>query len=283
VDTRSEHRVFGGTLGYYRHRSAATACPMNFSVFVPPGTDHRPCPVLWWLSGLTCSEDNFTVKAGAYRQAAASGLIVVAPDTSPRGGAVPDADGYDIGQGAGFYVDATERPWSENFRMYSYIVDELPALVRERFPVRPGPEGIAGHSMGGHGALVIGLRNPDRYGSVSAFAPIAAPSRCPWGRKAFRTYLGTDETAWQDYDATALMARAGDRAAYPEILVDQGLADEFLDEQLRPGDFARACRESQQPLRLREHAGYDHSYFFVASFMDDHLRHHAANLGAGLQ
>lgn len=274
MKTESEQRCFGGSIGYYHHVAEQTGCDMRFSVFVPPGDTDTPRPVLWWLSGLTCTADNFTTKAGAYRSAAECGMVVVAPDTSPRGEGVPDDPGYDLGQGAGFYVDATEAPWAQNFRMYSYIVEELPRLVEANFPVDPRRYGIAGHSMGGHGALSIALKNPDRYRSVSAFAPIAAPSHSPWGEKAFTAYLGPARSAWRAYDSTELMRNAGDRSGYPEILIDQGLDDEFLAAQLLPDRFASACEEAGQALRLRRQAGYDHSYFFIASFIDDHIRHH---------
>lgn len=271
----AEHRSFGGTLGFYSHVADSTSCTMKFSIFVPPGIQSGLAPVLWWLSGLTCTEENFTVKGGAYRSAAEAGMIVVAPDTSPRGAGVADDDGYDLGQGAGFYVDATESPWSEHYGMYSYITDELPSLVFTNFPADSAAQGISGHSMGGHGALVAGLRNPDRYRSISAFAPIVAPSQCPWGRKAFSAYLGTaDQTRWAQYDATSLMLAVGERAGRAEILIDQGIADDFLDEQLRPELFEQACVDAGQSLRLRRHEGYDHSYFFIASFIDDHVRHH---------
>lgn len=279
METISEYRCFGGTLGYYRHVAQTTRCPMRFSVFVPPQAADRPVPVLWWLSGLTCTEENFTVKAGAYRGAAELGLMIVAPDTSPRGVDVPDDDGYDLGQGAGFYVDATAEPWCSHYKMYSYVTDELPAVVMESFPGDPGRQGIFGHSMGGHGALTIALKHPDRYRSLSAFAPIAAATKCPWGRKALGAYLGPSRASWEKYDATALITAAGDRSAFPEILIDQGDADEFLDQQLLPERFAAACRANRQALQLRMQEGYDHSYFFIQSFIEDHLRHHAGILG----
>jgi S-formylglutathione hydrolase len=272
--TISERRCFGGTLGYYSHDAQTTGCAMGFTVYVPPGAANHSLPVLWWLSGLTCTEDNFTSKAGAYRQAAASGLIIVAPDTSPRGEQVPDDPGYDLGQGAGFYIDATRAPWSEHFHMYSYVTDELPRLIEANFPVNASAQGISGHSMGGHGALMLGLKNPDRYQSISAFAPIVAPSQCPWGQKAFTAYLGEDTDAWTQYDATQIMTRAGDRSACPAILIDQGLGDEFLATQLMPDKFATACESAGQKLEFRQQEGYDHSYFFIASFIDDHVRHH---------
>jgi len=271
----SESRCFGGAIGYYRHEARATRCPMRFTVFVPPQADEHPLPVLWWLSGLTCTEDNFTVKAGAYRKAAETGLIIVAPDTSPRGEAVPDDEAYDLGQGAGFYLDATKPPWSEHFNMYRYVSEELPELVFAEFPGRADAQGIFGHSMGGHGALTIGLKNPGCYRSISAFAPIVAPMQCPWGQKAFSAYLGDDHSAWSEYDATELMTNARDRSAYAPILIDQGLDDDFLTEQLMPEKFSAACETVDQRLNLRRHTGYDHSYFFIASFIDDHIQHHA--------
>jgi S-formylglutathione hydrolase len=248
---------------------------MRFSLFQPPQAEQGPVPVLWWLSGLTCTEDNFTTKAGAYRDAAELGMMVIAPDTSPRGDDVADDPGYDLGQGAGFYVDATREPWQPNYQMASYISDELPSLVFKHFPGRADAQGIAGHSMGGHGALTIGLRHADRYRSISAFAPIVAPSQVPWGQKALTAYLGEDQQAWQKYDATDLMSEAGDRRDCPEILIDQGDADAFLAEQLQPERFAKACESVGQQLQLRHQPGYDHSYFFIASFIADHLHHHA--------
>jgi S-formylglutathione hydrolase len=271
----SVSRCFGGSIGYYRHDASTTRCSMRFTVFIPPQADKHPVPVLWWLSGLTCTEDNFTVKAGAYRKAAESGLMIVAPDTSPRGKDIPDDEADDLGQGAGFYVDATNPPWSEHFNMYRYITAELPELVFAEFSGKAGAQGIFGHSMGGHGALMIGLRNPERFRSISAFAPIVAPTQCSWGQKAFSAYLGDDRSTWREYDATELMANGGDGCARPGILIDQGLDDNFLSAQLLPDKFAAACAAVNQRLELRKHAGYDHSYFFVASFIDDHIQHHA--------
>ncbi len=276
METVASHRCFGGTLGYYQHASASTKCDMRFSVFVPLGDG--PFPVLWWLSGLTCTEDNFTVKAGAYAHATRHGLMIVAPDTSPRGDDVPNDDAYDLGQGAGFYVDATRRPWSRNYHMYSYVTAELPELLLNEFPGDDSAQGIAGHSMGGHGALTIGLKHPDRYRSMSAFAPIVAPTQVPWGQKALTAYLGDDKEKWAPYDACELMRAAGDRSDAPPILVDQGLADNFLAEQLQPERFEAACSDVDQRLVLRRHEGYDHSYFFIASFIDEHIEHHAAIL-----
>ena len=280
METASVRRCFGGSIGYYRHDSRVTRCSMGFTVFVPPQAVEYPVPVLWWLSGLTCTEDNFTVKAGAYRKAAEAGLMIVAPDTSPRGANVPDAEAYDLGQGAGFYVDAINLPWSKHFNMYRYITEELPELVFAEFSGIVGAQGIFGHSMGGHGALTIGLKNPDCFRSISAFAPIVAPMQCPWGQKAFSAYLGDERSTWREYDATELMANAGDRLAFPGILIDQGLDDDFLSEQLMPDKFAAACEAVNQRLELRKHAGYDHSYFFIASFIDDHIQHHAEILMA---
>lgn len=276
METIASHRCFGGTLGYYRHSSVVNACDMRFSVFLPLGDG--PFPVLWWLSGLTCTEDNFTVKAGAYRYAMQYGLMIVAPDTSPRGEDVPDDEAYDLGQGAGFYIDAQRDPWQKNFNMYSYVTEELPELVFGGFAGDESAQGICGHSMGGHGALTIGLRHPDRYRSISAFAPIVAPTLVPWGDKAFGAYLGEDRESWKQHDACELMRGAGDRSDAPPILVDQGLADDFLAEQLRPELFEAACATVGQRLVLRRHEGYDHSYFFVSSFIDEHIEHHATIL-----
>jgi S-formylglutathione hydrolase len=278
VETLSERPCFGGTVGYYRHASRACGLPMRFGVFRPPQAARGPVPVLYYLAGLTCTEETFLTKAGAQRLAAELGLLLVAPDTSPRGAGAPgEDDAWDFGTGAGFYVDATRAPWAANYRMYSYVTDELPAVVAGAFPARADRQGIFGHSMGGHGALVCALRNPDRYRSVSALAPIGAPSQCPWGEKAFGGYLGDDREAWRAYDAAELVRRAPRPDA---LLVDQGTADEFLETQLKPDLFERACREAGQPLMLRRHEGYDHSYYFIATFIDDHLRHHARALGA---
>lgn len=248
---------------------------MRFAAFVPPG--EGPFPVLWFLAGLTCTEENFTTKAGAQRYAAEHGVILIAPDTSPRGDDAPDDEAYDFGKGAGFYVDATEQPWSANFRMRSYIEDELPAIVAAALPVDLTRQGITGHSMGGHGALTIALRNPDRFRSVSAFAPIVAPLQCPWGEKALSGYLGADRAAWRAYDACALIE---DGARLREILVDQGGADQFLAEQLKPELLAGACRAAGIDLTLRMQPGYDHSYYFIASLIGDHIAWHAERLRA---
>jgi S-formylglutathione hydrolase len=280
LETLSAHRCFGGTVGYYRHRSAVNDCAMRFAVYTPPAASKGPVPVVTWLAGLTCTEETFMIKAGAQRVAAELGLMLVAPDTSPRGAGVPDAEdgAWDLGLGAGFYLDATEPPWSSHYRMYSYLATELPGVIAGAFPADMRRQGIFGHSMGGHGALVMALRNPGRFASVSAFAPIAAPSQCPWGEKAFSAYLGMDRGAWADWDATELVRRAGSRRGSPTILVDQGLDDQFLAAQLYPEAFEAACAEVGQALELRRQPGYDHGYYFISSFIEDHLRHHAALL-----
>ena len=279
IETVSTNSSFGGVQGVYRHGSRETKTDMAFSVYLPPqAAAGAKLPLVWYLSGLTCTHANVTEK-GEYRRACAElGLILVAPDTSPRGEGVPDdPDGaYDFGLGAGFYVDATRAPFAANYRMYSYITQELPALVAENFPVDPGRQAIFGHSMGGHGALTIALKNPDTYQSVSAFAPIASPLRCPWGEKALAGYLGPDRGPWRAYDATALIE---DGARVPEILVDQGEADSFLAGQLKPDLLKAACDAAGIPLTLRMQPGYDHSYYFMSTFMEDHLRWHAARLG----
>lgn len=276
IKQTQSHTCFAGYQGFYEHPSDCCNGPMRFSVFVPPHDAGARLPVLYYLSGLTCNEEVFPVKAGAQRVAAELGLVLVAPDTSPRDTGIEGATGdWEFGEGAGFYVDATETPWRERFRMYSYVVDELPRLISEHFPVDPERSGIFGHSMGGHGALVIALRNPDRYRSVSAFAPIVAPTQVPWGHKALPRYLGDDRTTWLDYDAIELVGRG----TFPgSILIDQGLSDGFLEEQLQPERFEDACRASGQALVLRRHPGYDHGYYFIQTFIEDHLRHHAAQL-----
>ncbi len=266
-----EHACFGGRQQVWSHRSEALNCDMRFGVYLPPQAVSRRLPVLYWLSGLTCNEQNFITKAGAQRHAAEHGVILVAPDTSPRGEGVPDVQGYDLGQGAGFYVNATQSPWSTHYRMDDYVVDELPKLVEAKWPAN-GARGISGHSMGGHGALVLALRNPGRFRSVSAFAPIVAPSRVPWGEKAFAAYLGGDRETWKAYDAVELVASARERLP---LLVDQGDADEFLAGQLRPQLLQAACDAAGHPLSLRMQPGYDHSYYFIASFIGDHVAHHA--------
>ncbi len=274
---RIEHRAcFGGWQEVYRHRSHTLDCDMQFAIYLPPQAQHGPVPVLYWLSGLTCTEQNFIQKAGAQRYAAEHGIAIVCPDTSPRGEGVADAESYDLGQGAGFYVNATQAPWAAHYRMHDYVVEELPALVEENFPVTTS-RAISGHSMGGHGALTLALRNPGRYRSVSAFAPIVAPSRVPWGQKAFAAYLGEDRGTWAQYDACALLASASERLP---LLVDQGGDDEFLDGQLRPQLLQAAAEAAGHPLRLRMQPGHDHSYYFIASFIGEHIAHHAAALKA---
>ena len=274
-ETLSTAHCFGGTQGFYRHQSSATGTSMRFAVFTPPQAATRPVPVLWCLAGLTCTEENFSIKAGAQRHAAELGLMLVMPDTSPRGEGVADDAAYDLGQGAGFYLDATQAPWAANFRMGSYIADELPHLIGAHFPADMHAQGITGHSMGGHGALTLALTHPGRYRSVSAFAPIVAPMQCPWGEKALAAYLGADRATWRAHDTCA---RIADGARLPDLLVDQGLADNFLAEQLKPELLEAACAKAGIPLTLRRHAGYDHSYWFISSFIDDHLDWHAARL-----
>ena len=273
IETLSSAKCFGGTQGTYRIASTATGTAMRFAVFVPQG--EGPFPVLWFLAGLTCTEDNFTQKAGAQRIAAELGLLLVAPDTSPRGASVADDDAYDMGQGAGFYLDATQAPWDANFKMYSHLVDEMPGVIAAHFPADVSRQGISGHSMGGHGALTLALRNPGRFASVSAFAPIVAPSQVPWGITALGRYLGDDRAAWRAHDAVALIKNG---ARLPELLVDQGDADPWLAEQLQPERLEAACAAAAIPLTLRRQPGYDHGYFFVQSFIEDHLRWHAARL-----
>jgi len=269
------HASFGGLQEVWKHASSTLGCEMRFGIYLPPAAlCGERCPVLYWLSGLTCTEQNFITKAGAQAHAARLGLIVVAPDTSPRGEHVANDPSYDLGQGAGFYVDATEAPWAPHFRMESYVVQELPALVEQHFPANVR-RGLSGHSMGGHGALTLALRHPGRYASVSAFSPIVAPSQVPWGHKALGAYLGADRTAWAAHDAVALIASATERLP---LLVDQGDADEFLATQLQPERLEAACAAVGHPLALRRQPGYDHSYYFVASFIGEHLAHHARAL-----
>ena len=268
------HASFGGRQEVWQHASATLGCEMKFGIYLPEAALRgEKCPVLYWLSGLTCTEQNFITKAGAQQHAARHGLIVVAPDTSPRGAGVADAEAYDLGQGAGFYLNATQQPWAGHYRMQDYVADELPALVEQHFAASEA-RGIFGHSMGGHGALVTALRHPGRYRSVSAFAPIVAPTQVPWGRKALAAYLGDDPAAWQEWDAVALLAGAGERLP---LLVDQGDADEFLS-QLRPELLQAACAAAGHPLTLRMQPGHDHSYYFIASFLADHFAHHARAL-----
>ena len=277
METTKSHVVHGGTLRYLKHDSATTGTPMTLSVFTPAG--EGPFPVLIWLSGLTCTEDNFTTKAGAYKAAAEHGVIIVAPDTSPRGEGVVDDAAYDLGQGAGFYVDATEAPWAPHFRMESYVADELIALIDGAFPTTK-TRSIFGHSMGGHGALTLALRHPDLFTSVSAFAPISSPTRCAWGEKAFSAYLGEDRGQWDRHDATRLIENGAAEGRFDDILVDQGDADPFLIDQLKPELLIAAAQAAGQTLTLRMQPGYDHSYFFMASFVDDHVAFHATRLKA---
>lgn len=276
----SEHACFGGMQQYYKHESRETGGPMKFSAYLPPQAKSGKVPVLYYLAGLTCTEETFAIKAHAQAVAAELGLMLVAPDTSPREPRLPgDADSWDFGQGAGFYVDATQAPWSQNYRMYSYVSGELPRLVADNLPALTDAAGIFGHSMGGHGALTIALKNPAQYKSVSAFAPISAPMQCPWGKKAFTNYLGPDQDHWRDYDASQLMSR---RPLAAHILVDQGTADPFLkDQQLLPERLTAAAAQSGQKLTLRMQPGYDHGYYFIQTFMADHLRHHAGLLRRG--
>ena len=273
-----EHRAcFGGWQDVWEHRSAALDCVMRVGVYLPPQAADRACPVLYWLSGLTCSEQNFITKAGAQRYAAEHGVVIVAPDTSPRGADVANDPADDLGQGAGFYVNATQTPWSSHYRMHDYVAEELPALIEASFPVS-ALRSISGHSMGGHGALTLALRHPGRYRSVSAFSPIVAPSQVPWGQKAFTAYLGPDPDAWLAHDTVALIDTARERL---KLLVDVGDADPFLDTQLQPERLREACAKSDHPLALRIQPGYDHSYYFVASFIGEHLAHHAEAFAHG--
>lgn len=279
TETVSEWRSFGGRQLRFRHRSDTCNCDMTAAIYLPQAAEHGPVPVLFWLSGLTCTDENFVTKAGAQQAAAEQGIAIVAPDTSPRGEGVADDpdEAYDFGLGAGFYVNATEAPWSAHYHMYDYVVSELPQVIGNAFPVDLERISVSGHSMGGHGALTVALKNPGKYRSVSAFAPIVAPSDCPWGQKALGGYLGQDQEAWHAHDACRLIPGAQERLP---ILVDQGGADDFLEEQLMPERLEAVCREHQHPLELRMQPGYDHSYFFIASFIGDHIRHHAAALKA---
>src|SRR5271165_401035 len=280
IQLLSEHGCFGGVQQFYKHHSRETRGPMKFSVYLPPQSRTARVPVLYYLAGLTCTEETFAIKAHAQQVAAELGLMLISPDTSPREPRLPgDADSWEFGYSAGFYVDATMAPWREHYRMYSYVTAELPELIAANLPALPGASGIFGHSMGGHGALTCALRNPQRYRSVSAFSPIAAPMRCPWGRNAFTRYLGAEMDGWRQYDASELVGAI----RFPgTILIDQGGADKFLAEQLLPEQFAAAALRSGQPVELRMQPGYDHGYYFIQTFMADHLRHHAARLvGAG--
>lgn len=280
IETLSETACFGGRIGFYRHASKVNHCDMRFSVFVPPKARDARVPVVTFLSGLTCTEENFMVKSGAQRVAARLGLMLVSPDTSPRGDDVPDDPDtdYDFGLGAGFYLNATESPWSRHYHMYDYVTEELQRAVFENFPGDPARHGLTGHSMGGHGALTIGLRNPGMFRSLSAFAPICTTLHSPWGKKALGYYLGSDTSAWHPYDASEVARTIEDVSLYGKILVDQGSDDPYLAEQLRPDLFEAACRESGLSVDVRRHAGYDHGYYFISTFIEDHLKHHAAAL-----
>lgn len=277
LNTKSEQKSFSGVQGVYSHQSKSTNCEMEFSVYVPEHSNDEKLPVLFYLSGLTCTQDNVTTKSGFQRYASEYRVIIVCPDTSPRGTDFEgEHDSYDFGSGAGFYLNATQQPWSENYRMYDYIVDELPALIAENFPIDTQRMGIFGHSMGGHGALTIGLKNPEKFKTISAFAPIVNPSNCPWGVKAFEGYLGSDKADWQYYDATCLIEQG---AKSPnKILIDQGSADNFLEEQLKPEVFQVACQKAGQELQLRMQSGFDHSYYFIGSFIGEHIRFHIGEL-----
>lgn len=269
-----QHLIFGGSQEVWEHQSKVLSCPMKFAVYIPPQAKDKKLPVLYWLSGLTCNEQNFITKSGFQRYAAEQGLIVVCPDTSPRGEDIADDEAYDLGQGAGFYLNATAEPWAKHYRMYDYIVEELPALIREHFPVSD-KQSICGHSMGGHGALVLALKNPELYTSVSAFSPIVSPSQVPWGHKALTAYLGDDKAAWAQYDAVKLIESG---ARVPALLVDQGLADTFYEGQLRTPLLEKACTDTGIAADIRYHEGYDHSYYFIASFIAEHIAYHAAKL-----
>lgn len=281
LEMLAQHAAFGGVQRFYRHASSTIGLPMRFSIFLPPAAlSGARVPALFYLAGLTCTEETFPTKGGAQRYAAEHGIALIAPDTSPRGAAIPgETKDWDLGVGAGFYVDATRAPWQPHYRMYSYVVDELRHAVLAELPLDAARLGIFGHSMGGHGALVIGLRNPEVFRSISAFAPIAAPSQCPWGEKAFAAYLGENRECWKLYDATELVTRRT-QPLPSEILIDQGLADSFLDTQLHPQYFEAACQASGQALTLRRHADYDHGYYFISTFMADHIAHHARILSA---
>ncbi|EPF6350677.1 MULTISPECIES: S-formylglutathione hydrolase [Acinetobacter] len=274
MERLERHASFGGWQDVYKHQSEVLKCSMNFAIYIPPHQKDETLPVIYWLSGLTCNEQNFITKAGAQKYASEHKVIIVAPDTSPRGAGVPDDEGYDLGQGAGFYVNAIQEPWSENYRMYDYIVYELRNLIDQNFPTNK-TQSIMGHSAGGHGALVIGLRNPEIYKSISAFSPIVAPSQVPWGQKAFTAYLGTDQTLWSDYDAVELIKSSSVKMP---ILVDLGTEDSFLKEQLKPELLENVCSDKEYPISLNMRDGYDHSYYFVASFIEDHIRFHLSKI-----
>lgn len=277
MENIGNNKCFGGWLKRYKHTSSSLNCEMNFSIFLPPQVnDGGKVPVLYWLSGLTCTDENYMQKAGGQRMAAELGMAIVVCDTSPRGDDVADDEGYDMGKGAGFYLNATQEPWVKHYKMYDYVVSELPRLIADNFPITDKCS-ISGHSMGGHGALTLGLSNPDTYMSISAFSPISNPSNCPWGKKAFTHYLGKNRDAWKQYDATRLMADAKTKTP---ILIDQGLDDEFLDEQLKPQNLMAAAQEVGYPLEFTEHKGYDHGFYFLSSFMEKHLRWHYSHLTA---
>lgn len=282
IETLSETRCFDGTMGFYRHASRANNCDMQFGVYAPPQATERKVPVVIFLSGLTCTEENFMIKSGAQRYAAELGLMLVTPDTSPRGEGVPDDPdkGWDFGLGAGFYVNATEAPWSQHYQMYDYVMNELRPAVVKNFPADPERHGLSGHSMGGHGALTIGLKHPDAFRSLSAFAPICTTLHSPWGQKALGHYLGDDTSTWHAYDASEVARNVDDPKIFDKILIDQGNDDAFLNEQLKPELFEAACAESGLNVEVRRHDGYDHGYYFIATFIGDHLAHHAARLGA---
>ncbi len=274
----SDIRCFGGHQQRYQHHSGSLNCEMNFSVYLPPLAEQKPVPAIFWLSGLTCSDENFVQKAGAQRYASEHGVAMIAADTSPRGEAIPDDpdDEWDFGIGAGFYVNATQEPWRKNYQMYDYICEELPELIFKQLPLDASRQSMMGHSMGGHGAITMALKNPGRYKAVSAFAPICSPMNCPWGEKALSHYLGNDRQQWAQYDSCALIKSAKERLP---ILIDQGDQDGFLDEQLKPERLADACREANHPFELRIQSGYDHSYFFIASFIGEHIAHHSQAFG----
>ncbi len=275
MEMLEKHNCFEGTLGIYEHNSDALGCAMKFSVYLPPQAEKGDVAFTTFLSGLTCTHDNFTTKAGAYAAAAKYGLAIIAPDTSPRGDDIPDDDAYDFGKGAGFYINATQKPWAQHYQMEQYIAQELNDLVCGEFPLNKSQQGIFGHSMGGHGALTLHLKYPELYKTASAFSPIVAPSQVPWGEKAFSGYLGNNKEEWEKHDACELMRGFGARASYPTILIDQGTSDPFLHDQLKPELFGAACKVAGQGLTLRMHEGYDHSYYFIQSFMADHVHHHA--------
>lgn len=274
MEQKEQHLVFGGSQEVWEHQSIVLSCPMRFAIYLPPQAKDKKLPVLYWLSGLTCNEQNFITKAGFQRYAAEQGLIVVCPDTSPRGEDIANDEAYDLGQGAGFYVNATEQPWAQHYRMYDYVLEELPVLIREHFPATE-KQSICGHSMGGHGALVLALKNPEFYTSVSAFAPIVSPTQVPWGHKALGAYLGDDQAAWAQYDAVRLIENG---ARIRSLLVDQGLADNFYEEQLRTPLLEKACADAGIAADIRYHEGYDHSYYFISSFIAEHIVYHAERL-----